>query len=143
MATEKHNIDILVAADNINILNVLSQILPGVDDPRLWNVEYGLSIALYRNIDDLITFEGANILRGHICFENIVERSGITASLRASQGLFNQCKEGSYIRLTTNNHAMPIEQRTSGDKIENQYGKDSIGIYTEDFIEGISQGRQY
>lgn len=148
MVTKKHNIDILVASDNINILNVIDQLSPSINDPRLWNVEYNIDIRSYNDIDP-ITFEGANVLEAHICFEDITERNNVIVALRASQGLFNQCREGSCIREVLSDHQYHISERTGSQRVK-QYGRDSSGkgpdskgIYIEDFINNVSQGRVY
>lgn len=148
MATKKHNIDILVAADNVNILNAMP--IPTSDDPRLWNVEYTSQIEPYKEGFYPTEFAGASILRAHICFEDVTERENAVVALRAAQGLFHQCNKESYIEITTNDHPLTHKERT-GDKIEYRYGRDSsgngadsMGIYTEAFDDdGISLGRNY
>jgi hypothetical protein len=137
MPTQKYNIDCLIIA-NQGIRNAFKNLLPLKEDSRLWNVEYRVNL-----VDpDIEESSGRIGLSVHICFEVENDRGTVLANLKASDGMFNNCEDGTYIQITTNDHEFNENIRT-GDWILDKWGVDSIGIYSENFIEGISQGRVY
>jgi hypothetical protein len=140
----KHNIDGLIITNNQGLRTAVTNLFNSIDNNLLWAEEDELIEVDGNDYNKVPT--GFKAVKLHICFNAENERDTVLASLHGLQGIFNNCEENSYYMSTLSDHDLSVKDRTTitkGTKRLNKYGKDSIGKYSESFINNISQGRQY
>ena len=84
-----YSLDCYIRTNNDGIRNAVKQLIPSIDDSRVWDGEYD-----YNNGAN----EGIEIFNCSVRFYTEVDRDSITASVKGLAGVINACENGSYVQ---------------------------------------------
>lgn len=105
----KYSLDCHIKTDNGGLRNAIKQVLPSIDDPRVWDGQYDFS-----EFDD--PFNGVTVFSCSIRFHLKADRNGITNSVKGLDGIIQACENGSFIRehkcYHDENPQKPCEEET-------------------------------
>lgn len=87
----KYSLDCYIKTDNQGIRNAVKQLIPSIEDGRVWDGQYNCE-------EDVDTFDGIAFLSCSVRFNLEVDRNGITNSVRGLAGVIHSCEVGSYVR---------------------------------------------
>lgn len=105
----KYSLDCFIKTDNDGIRNAVKQLIPDVNDARVWNGEY-----VYSEFEDIK--DGIMVFNCIVRFHVKPDRDSITNSVKGLAGVINACEAGSSIREHKCYHdetpQKPCEQET-------------------------------
>ena len=87
----KYSLQCYIKTPTAGIRNAVQQLIPSIDDNRVWNGEYS-SITIQDPADNITIF---------ICdvrFNVESDRNNLTTSVKGLAGVINACEEGSFVR---------------------------------------------
>jgi hypothetical protein len=87
----KYSLDCYIKTDNNGIRNAVMQLIPSIDDLRVWDGEYS-----FGNCSD--PDDGINIFSCMIRFNTESDRASVVSSVKGLAGVINACEEGSFVR---------------------------------------------
>lgn len=86
----KYSLDCHIITNNNGIRNAVKQLIPSIDDSRIWGEEY----EYYEKPNE----DGVMIFSCRIRFHIKTERSAITSSVHGLQGILMACENESFVR---------------------------------------------
>jgi hypothetical protein len=86
----KYSFDCYIRTNNDGIRNAVKQLIPDVNDSRVWGGEYVFA----EGTDD----EGTKVFNCQVRFNIESDRNSITASVKGLTGVINACEYGSFVR---------------------------------------------
>ena len=87
----KYSLDCHIKTNNAGLRNAVKQVLPSIDDTRVWGGAYDFS-----EFED--PFDGVIIFSCSIRFHLEADRRGVTNSVKGLTGIIQACEDGSYVR---------------------------------------------
>lgn len=87
----KYSLLCVIKTDNNGRRNAVQQVLPDIDDSRIWNVEY-------ENVDTVDHDDGIKVLIINISFHVESDRNGVFNSVKGIEGIIQGCEFGSYMK---------------------------------------------
>jgi hypothetical protein len=87
----KYSLDCYIKTNNEGIRNAIKQILPSIDDARVWAAQYEFNEA-----ED--PFDAIMIFSCSIRFHLKSDRDGFTNSVKGLAGIIQTCENGSFVR---------------------------------------------
>lgn len=105
----KYSLDCYIKTNNAGIRNAVKQVIPAIDDSRVWDKEYD-----FHEFED--SDDGIMVFNCMVRFNIESERNDITASVKGLAGIINACEEGSFVREHECYHdespSKPCEEQT-------------------------------
>ena len=86
----KYSINFYIKTDKNGIRDAVKQLIPDVDDSRVWN---GKSIT-----SDAPDEDGVMVFKGSVCFDTKSGRDGVLNSIKGLAGVIHACESGSFVR---------------------------------------------
>jgi hypothetical protein len=87
----KYSLDCYIKTDNDGIRNAVQQLIPSIDDNRVWSGEYTC-------VDAVDEIDGIKTFLCRVGFNLESDRAGIVTSIKGLTGIINNCEVGSYVR---------------------------------------------
>ena len=86
----KYSLDCHIRTNNNGIRNAVKQLIPDIDDSRVWDGAY--------DFDDNEDAEGIMVFNCMMRFHTEADRNSVTTSVKGLAGVINACEDGSFVR---------------------------------------------
>lgn len=87
----KYSLDCYIKTNNQGIRNAVKQLIPSIEDDRVWSGQYSYN-------ETVDPFDGISIFSCSIRFNLEADRNGIINSIKGLAGVINSCEVGSFVR---------------------------------------------
>lgn len=85
----KYSLDCYIKTNNQGIRNAVKQLVPSIEDSRVWNGQYD-----YKETEE----EGVAVFSCMVRFNTKADRDGVTNSVRGLAGVIHNLESGSFVR---------------------------------------------
>lgn len=85
----KYSLDCYIKTNNQGIRNAIKQLIPSIEDGRIWDGEY-----IYKDFEDA----GIMVFSCMVRFNVKIDRDEITNSVKGLSGVINSCEISSFVR---------------------------------------------
>lgn len=86
----KYSLDCHIKTDNSGIRNAVKQLIPDIDDSRVWNGEY--------SFNEGAGIDGIQVFNCAVRFNVKADRDAVANSVKGLAGILNACEVGSFVR---------------------------------------------
>ena len=85
-----YSLDCCIKTNNNGIRNAVKNLIPDIDDPRVWDGQYSYTDTL--DVDSVMVFSC------EVRFTTESDRNSISAEVKGLAGVINACEDGSFVR---------------------------------------------